>query len=148
MTWSIKVSKFCFFIGNRILSRSLSCDSVMDGAFFPQPDFQVPEEKVCQHAREYVVMPAFVFAELIMIHAKLGFGFLEALFDRPAQSAEPYKSFEPDAGRRIADVVAVLRIFANRSTDQQPYGFLRKPGGRQDHPPSGELIDDRPLSAL
>ena len=48
---SIKVFKVCFFIGNNNLSRILSCDRVIDGAFFSHPDFQVPEEKMCQHAR-------------------------------------------------------------------------------------------------
>ena len=33
------------FIGKSTLSETLSCDSVIDGAFFPQPDLQVPEKK-------------------------------------------------------------------------------------------------------
>jgi hypothetical protein len=36
----------CRFIGKITLSKTLSCDRVMDGAFFSYPDFQVPEEKM------------------------------------------------------------------------------------------------------
>jgi hypothetical protein len=39
------------FHWQKILRRILSCDSVIDGAFFSHPDFQVPEEKMGQHAR-------------------------------------------------------------------------------------------------
>jgi hypothetical protein len=55
MVWFSSVSKVCFFIGSRILINTLSCDRVIDGAFFPHPDFQVPEEEVCPHAREDVL---------------------------------------------------------------------------------------------
>ena len=54
--------------------------------FFPQPDFQVPEEKVGHYAREYVVVPARKLSDLIVIHAQFGFGFLETLLDGPAAS--------------------------------------------------------------
>ena len=47
---SSKVEKVCRFMGRTTLIKTLSCDSVIDGAFFPQPDFQVPKKKVCQHA--------------------------------------------------------------------------------------------------
>ena len=76
-----------------ILSVMNSCDSVIDGAFFPHPDFQVPEEKMGHHAREYMVVPSRKFAHFVMVHAQFGFGFLETLLDRPAQTAEPYKRF-------------------------------------------------------
>ncbi len=48
----------CFFIGKSSLSKILSCDSIMDGAFFPQPDFQMPEEKVRHYTCQYVVVLA------------------------------------------------------------------------------------------
>lgn len=85
------MSKVCFFIGNSSLSKTLSCDSVIDGAFFPQPDLQVPEKKMCHYAREDVMMPAHKLAHFVVVHAQLGFGFLETLFDRPSQAAEPNK---------------------------------------------------------
>jgi hypothetical protein len=59
----------------------------MAGAFFSQPDFQVPEKKVRQHARQHVVVPAHEFAHFIVVHTQLCFGFLKALLDRPAQPA-------------------------------------------------------------
>ncbi len=71
-------------MGNSTLSRTLSCDSVRDGAFFPHLDFQVPEEEVGQHACENMVMPPHKLAHLVMVHAQLGFALLEALLDRPA----------------------------------------------------------------
>jgi hypothetical protein len=98
----------CFFIGKMAFSKILSCDSVIDGAFFSHPDFQVPEEKVCQHAREHVVMPACKFAHFVMVHAKFGFVLLEALLDRPAKSTEPDQRLKPCAGRCVADEIAVV----------------------------------------
>ncbi len=41
ITCSISVSNVCCFIGKMTLSKTLSCDSVVDGAFFPQPDFHL-----------------------------------------------------------------------------------------------------------
>ena len=35
---SIKVSTLCFFIGSSSLNKTVSCDSVIDGAFFSHPD--------------------------------------------------------------------------------------------------------------
>jgi hypothetical protein len=57
----------------------------MDGAFFPQPDLQVPEEKMGQHACEYMVLPSRKLAYFVVVHTQFGFGFFKALFDRPAQ---------------------------------------------------------------
>ena len=55
--------------------RVLSCDSVIDGAFFSQPDLQVPEEKMGQHARENVVVPPWKLTHLVVVHAGLGSNF-------------------------------------------------------------------------
>jgi hypothetical protein len=71
------------------LSNTLSSDSAIDGAFFFQPDLQVPEEKMCQHARYYMVMTSGIFAHFVMIHAQFGFGLLETLLYRPAQATDP-----------------------------------------------------------
>ncbi len=42
----ISVSNVWRFIGRMTLIKTLSCGSVIDGAFFSQPDFQVPEEEM------------------------------------------------------------------------------------------------------
>ena len=47
-----------------------------------------------QHAREHMVLPAWKFSHFIVIHAQVGFGLLEALLDRPAQTAEPNERFK------------------------------------------------------
>ncbi len=109
MTCSIKVAKSISRNGNSALNKVLSSDSVMDGAFFPQPDFQVPEEKMSQHARYYVMMPAGVLSHLILVHSQLGFGLFKALLDGPSQSAEPDKSWQPCTDRCIADEIVTMR---------------------------------------
>ena len=68
---------------------SLSSDIVSEGAFFPQSDPHVPEKEVSQYAREHVMAPPGIFSHLVMIQAKLGFGFLEALFYGPSDAAQP-----------------------------------------------------------
>jgi hypothetical protein len=93
------------FKGNTVANSVLSCDSVMAGAFFPQPDPQVPQEKVSEHAREHVVIPSRIFPHLIVIHPELTFCFLKALLDGPPDAAQPDKDLEPRAHRGIADVV-------------------------------------------
>ena len=90
----------------------------MDGAFFPQPDFQVPKKKVRQHARLYVMMPAHILSDFIVVHAQLCLGLLKTLLNRPTQAAKPDKGFEPDAGRCIADKVAVFWIVTDGSANQ------------------------------
>ena len=84
-------------MGNTTFNNTLSCDSVIDGAFFPQPDFQVPEEKMSKHARENVVMPTPELANLIVVHSQLAFCLLEALLDGPTKAAEPDKNLQPGA---------------------------------------------------
>jgi hypothetical protein len=83
----------CRFIGRITLSKTLSCDRVMDGAFFSHPDFQVPEKKMGQHARYHMVVPSWKFAHLVVIHTQLCFGFLEALLNSPSQATEPHERF-------------------------------------------------------
>jgi hypothetical protein len=79
------------FIGRITSIRVLSCESVIDGAFFSRPDFQVPEEEMSQYAREHMVLPAWELSHFVVVHAQFGFGLLEALLDGPAQTAEPNK---------------------------------------------------------
>ena len=65
-------------------------------------------------------MPSHELSDLVVIHSQLGFGFLEALLDRPAQTAEPDQCFKPCTGGCITDKKAVLRLFVNRAPDQKP----------------------------
>jgi hypothetical protein len=67
----------------------------MDGVFISQPDLQVPQKEVGQHACENVMMPAHELSNFVMVHAQFGFGFLKALLNRPAQAAEPHQGIEP-----------------------------------------------------
>ena len=120
----------------------------MDGAFFPHPDLQVPEEKMGHHACEYVVMPTGILSHLVMIHAQLALGLLEALLNGPAQAAEPHQGAEAHGTLGVADKIAVLGLFAKSAADEQQDGFLRQPVLRKHHPLPGKLIDDRPLGAL
>jgi len=136
------------FIGRITSSRALSCDSVIDGAFFSHPDFQVPEEEMRQHTCEYVVMPPRKLTNLIVVHTQFGFGFLETLLDRPAQAAEPNQRLQSCTRRCVADEKAVYRFLAQGPTNQQPDGFLGQSGRRQDDAPPGELIDNGPLGAF
>ena len=73
------------------LSMTLSCDRVMDGAFSPQPDFQVPEKEMGQHAGYNVLAPSGKLTHIVVVHAQFCLGFLKALFYRPSQTVEPYK---------------------------------------------------------
>jgi len=87
--------------GNIALSKTLSCDGVITGTFFSQPDLEMPEKVMTQHACQHMVVPAWKFAHLILVHAKFGFGFFEALLDRPAQPAQPYKFGQRNTERCI-----------------------------------------------
>jgi hypothetical protein len=63
-------------------SKSLrSCATVSAGAFFPQPQLQVPQKEMRQHRRQHMVVPARVFAHFIVGHPELGFAFFKALFN-------------------------------------------------------------------
>ena len=84
-----------FLIGKTTFMSTLSCDRVIDGAFFPQPDFQVPEEEVGKHTSEYMVVPAPELTHFIMIHPQVVLRLLERLLDGPTKPAKPDKSLEP-----------------------------------------------------
>jgi len=117
----------------------------MAGAFFPQPDPQVPQEEVSEHAREHVVIPSRIFPHLIVIHPKLTLGFLKALLDGPPDTTQPDKGLEARTRRRIADIVGVLGLVAERSFDHQPDGLLREPIARKNDLPLVELVLYRAL---
>jgi hypothetical protein len=86
-----------FLKGSTTSMRVLSCDTVIDGAFFSQPDFQVPKEEVSQHRGQNMVIPSRVFPYLVMIHSQFCFGFLKALLYGPAKATEPNESGQPCA---------------------------------------------------
>ena len=83
------------FMGRTALIGSLSCDSVTAGAFFPQPDSHMPEEKVGGHASDHMVTPPRILPYLVVDHSQIGLGVLEALFNSPADAREPDKGFQP-----------------------------------------------------
>jgi hypothetical protein len=56
----------------------------MDGAFFSQPDFQVPEKKMGQHAGYDVLAPSWKLTHFVVVHAQFCLGFLKALFYCPS----------------------------------------------------------------
>ena len=98
----------------------------MDGAFFPQADFDVPEKKMRQHTGQHVMVPALVFPDLVMIQTEFGFGFLKALLNGPPKAAEPYEKIEFGAEMRVAYVKFVIRILAKAPAYNQPDFFLRQ----------------------
>ena len=59
----------------------------MDGVFFPQLYFEVPEKKMTKHASDNMMVPAPIFAYFIMIHAKLAFRFFKTLLNSPPDTA-------------------------------------------------------------
>ena len=93
-------------------------------------------------------MPTGILAHFIVIHAQFGFGLLETLLNRPAQTTEPQQGLQPFARRGVSKEVAVLGIISKCSSDQQPHGLLQEPGTGEDNPPACELINDRPLGAF
>jgi hypothetical protein len=66
--------------------------------FFPKPAFQVPKKKVREDASLYVMMPAHILSDFIVVHAQLCLGLLKTLLNGSAQSAYPDKGFETDIG--------------------------------------------------
>jgi hypothetical protein len=65
----------------------------MLGAIFPQNIFQMPQKKMGHSATEDMMMPAWIFSDLIVVHAQFRFGFFETLLYGPAQAPKPHKSF-------------------------------------------------------
>jgi hypothetical protein len=112
--------------GNTAVSRILSCDRVIMGAFFPQPYLDMPEKEMTEHGNQDVTIPARVLPYLVMIHPEFRFGFFKTLFYGPAYSTEPDESFEPAISRGVADIVKITpRITI--PFDDQPYLFCGKP---------------------
>src|SRR3990172_2632031 len=108
------------FMGNTALMSSLSCDSVIAGAFFPQPDSHVPEEKMSQHACQHMMAPPWKLSHLVMIHPQVRFGLLKALLDGPANPCKPDKNLQPSGSAGVRDEVGVRGTFPQGSAHDQP----------------------------
>ena len=136
------------FIGNTALMSSLSCDSVIAGAFFPQSDSHVPEEEVSQHTGDHMVSPPRKFSHLVMVHPQIGLGLLEALFDSPANPREPDKGLQSGGSTRIGDEEGVCGILSDGTANKQPDPFVRHTVFGQNHPFLHKLIGHGTLRSL
>src|SRR5262247_4206441 len=104
-----------------------SCDTVSAGAFFPQAQLQVPQKEMRQHRRQHMVVPARVFAHLIVRHPELGFAFFKALFHGPAESTEPDKGAQGRARWSITDIVRICWLTPQGPLDHQPDRAIGQP---------------------
>src|SRR5208283_4256553 len=119
---------------------------VMEGAFFPQSDFQVPQKKVGQDACQDMLMPSTKFPDLVMVHPQFGLGFFETLLDGPAQPAEPNKSAELSAPESIADKIRIFQLVVDMpAPDYKPDFFARKTFLAESDASFRKLIADWPL---
>jgi len=113
--------------GKTTSMRNLSCDTVIDGAFFPQPDLQVPQEEVGQHAGQDMVIPTRVFPNLVVVHTQFLFCFFKALLYGPAKPAEPHEGGQPGAHRSVADEISIHRSLVEAPSDNEPHSFIWNP---------------------
>jgi len=131
------------FMGNTALMISLSCDSVIAGAFFPQPDPHVPQEEMGQHAGDHMVAPPRIFSHLIMVHSQIRLGLFKALFDGPAHPGEPDKGLKSGGSAGIRNEVGVcVHTPAEGSADNQPNTSLWFSMLGQNHSLLHKLIGD------
>ena len=56
-------------------------------------------------------MPAFVFSDLVMVHAELRLGFFKTLLNGPSDAAEPDENIELGTEGRIVQVIFLNRFF-------------------------------------
>src|SRR5436190_23061742 len=113
MSWRTS-SAWNTFRGKTTSNNRRTCDTVSADAFFFQPALQVPEEDMRQHTCEHVMMPAGGFAHLIVIHAQVGFRFLQTLFTGPPDPAELHEETQARTERRVTELVPVPRMGAKR----------------------------------
>ena len=103
-----------------------SCETVRAGAFFPQAELQVPQKEMREHRQQHMVVPACIFAHLIVGHAQLGFAFFEALFHGPTQTAEPDQSAQRGARWGITDGEGIRRLGTQCPLDHEPDRAVRE----------------------
>jgi hypothetical protein len=77
--------------GNTTSNNLRTCEIVITGAFFFQPELEMPEKEVGQHTRQHMVMLPWVLADFIVVHPQFGFRFLKALLNGPSHTTEPDK---------------------------------------------------------
>src|ERR1044072_2648497 len=111
-------------MGETTSSNCRSWDTVRAGAFFPQPHFEVPQEKVRQHRQHHMVMPAGIFAHFIVRHPEFGFTFLKTLLYGPPDATEPQQGAEGQTRRGIADRIGMRGLRTKGALDNQPHGPL------------------------
>ena len=137
------------FMGKTALMSSLSCDSVIAGAFSPQPDSHVPKEEVSQHAGDHMVTPPWIFSHLVMVHPEIRFSLLKALFDSPAHPREPDKGLQSRGSVRIRNEVRVCGYLSfDRSSNNQPDATIRLSVFGQNHPSLHKLIGNGAFRSL
>jgi hypothetical protein len=88
-TNSITSSRVYFRNGKATSNNVRIWGRVKAGAFFPQTDFDLPQEEVREHTEQHVMLPAGIFAHFIVIHPQRGFRFLIPLFNGPTNPASP-----------------------------------------------------------
>src|SRR5215813_6826606 len=54
--------------GNTTANNLRTCETVSAGAFFFQPELEMPEKEVGQHTREHMMMPARILTDFIVVH--------------------------------------------------------------------------------
>src|SRR5918912_3461399 len=107
--------------GNTTVNNRRTCETVSAGAFFFQPELEMPQKEMGEHTREHRVMPARILPDLVVIHPQLRLRVLEALFERPPHATEPYEQAERSTQRGVAEIVPVPRMGTQRKLDEQPH---------------------------
>jgi hypothetical protein len=136
------------FMGNTALMSSLSCDSVIAGAFFPQPDSHVPEEKMSRHACQHMVSPAGKLPHLVVIHPQIRFGLLKALLDGPAKPREPNEGFQAGGSVCVRDEIGISGAFSKSPANNQPNRPVGLSVFTQNNPTLHKLVGHRSLRSL
>src|SRR5664280_1461165 len=136
------------FIGSTARMSSLSCDSVIAGAFFPQSDSHVPEKEVSQHTSNHMVTPSRILSYFVVVHSQIRFGLLKALLNGPTNPREPDKGLQSCRSACVRDEVGVYRFLSNGATDNQPNSFIWFSVLGQNHPFLHKLIGYRTFCPL
>ena len=135
-------------MGNTALMSSLSCDSVIAGAFFPQPDSHVPEEKMSQHACQHMVSPPGKLPHLVVIHPQIRFGLLKALLDGPANPREPDEVLQAGGSGCVRDEVGISGALPEAPANDQPNRPVGLSVFTQNDPALHELVGYWPFRPL
>src|ERR671927_330002 len=107
--------------GNTTANNLRTCETVSAGAFFFQPELEMPEKEVGQHTRQHVVVPARVLADFIGVQPQLGFRFLKTLCNGPPDPTEPHQETQGRTQRSITERVPIPRMGTEGALDEQPH---------------------------